>query len=346
MSKSKQKKILDVVESEVASIANSNCQWALDIYKAGHANDWSPYAIPMDEDAKQWRMKDFLSEDEKLLVKRVLGLFAAGESSVGNSVDYIEKKYLTDGAVRQALVRKLFEQSLHNLTVSVCISSFNLTEEECIMAYQNVKTIQEKERYMDKVLKTINDDANFDISSVEGKRAFVKVMATFYLIVEGSWFFTNFVALLALKRQGKLTNLGKQIDYTIRDETQHVLLGTSIINQIRKDYPEVFSKEFNQELIEHIKEGIDLEDRYIKQAIPNGILGVTGEMLLQFCKYQCNAVLKDAGINFKYPDTEAKNNFPWINETVNSPKKTNFFESHETSYQSKTALKSDDWDEI
>ena len=267
-------KILEILESQVASIATSPCQWAIEIYKASHANDWSAFSVPMDADAKQWRTKDALTSDEKLLVKRSLGLFAAGESSVGNSVDFIEKKYITDGAVRQALVRKSFEESLHNLTVAICVNNFDLTEEECILAYKNIKTIMDKERFMDSVLNEIIQDKNFNIDSVEGKRKFVKIMVTFYLIVEGSWFFTNFVALLSLKRQGKLNGLGQQIFYTYRDETNHVLLGTSIINQIRKDYPEVFTKEFNSEIYNHIREGINLEELYIKEAIPNGLLGI------------------------------------------------------------------------
>lgn len=290
----------------------------------------------MAEDVKQWKSKDTITENERLLVKRVLGLFAAGESCVATSVEKIESQYITDGACRQYMFRKLFEESLHNMTVFVCCNAYNLDEQECILAYKTNPFIEAKERYMAATINSIIENKNFDITTVRGKQDFVKVLSTFYLIVEGSWFFTNFVVLMSMSKRGKLKGLGKQIDYTIRDETCHVEFGCKVIQQIRKDYPEVFTPEFETELHEHLTAGINLERKYIEHILPTGVLGVDADMLFEFCQFQANSVFADAGVKLRFKNVT--NPFPWLKETSDIPKKTNFFESHNKDYQNRAAL--------
>ncbi len=339
-------KILDRVDSHVASLRTARCQWAIELFKKGHANDWSPFQMEqqMAEDAKQWRAKDSLTENERLMVKRALGLFAAGESCVATSVEKIESQYITDGAARQYLMRKQFEEGLHNFTVFVCLNTYGLDEEECVLAYRNNPQIAAKERYMAAAINSVTENKNFDISTIEGKQAFTKVMATFYLIVEGSWFFTNFVAILSMGKRGKLKGLSKQIDYTIRDETGHVEFGCKILKQIRADYPEIFTPEFEAELKQHLLDGIKLEEEYVMSILPNGILGVDADMLIEFCKYQANNIFSDAGIKVKF--SGVSNPFPWLTEVNDSATRSNFFESHSTEYQNKASLDQTEWDNI
>lgn len=339
-------KILDEIDTHVASLRTARCQWANEMFKNGQKNDWTPFQMEsqMAEDAKQWRTKDFLTEDERLMVKRVLGLFAAGESCVSSSVQKVESIYITDAACRQYLLRKSFEEGLHNYTVMVCCNAYSLDENECILAYRNIPQIAAKERYMASAIDSISESKTFDINTIRGKQDFVKVMATFYLIVEGSWFFTNFVVLLSMGKRGKLKGLCKQVDYTIRDETLHVEFGCKVLKQIRADYPEIFTAEFEDELNRHLLDGIVLEDSYIKSILPNGILGVDSDMLFEFCKYQANSVFSDAGIKLKF--NGVKNPFPWLTEVNDTPTKSNFFESHSTNYQNKSALNQEDWDEV
>ena len=56
-------------------------------------------------------------------------------------------------------------------------------------------------------------DVGFDIETKEGKQKFLKNMITFYLVVEGTWFFSNFALIMSLGRQNKLTGLYDQINY-------------------------------------------------------------------------------------------------------------------------------------
>src|SRR5690606_1227660 len=100
----RKRKILDGNVAEVNQLIDSTDQYAYDLWKKGCANNWMPTEVQMGKDIEQWNTPGVLSDDEKLLVKRVLGFFAGSESLVGSSVIISEYPYITDGACRQYLL--------------------------------------------------------------------------------------------------------------------------------------------------------------------------------------------------------------------------------------------------
>ena len=77
-------KIFDKNKAGVSQLIQSPNTWAIDLWRKGCANHWMPQEVDMSTDIKQWKNNGFITEDEKLLVKRTLGLFAMGESMVSN----------------------------------------------------------------------------------------------------------------------------------------------------------------------------------------------------------------------------------------------------------------------
>lgn len=330
-------KILDENKTGVSQLIQSKNQWAIDLWRKGCANHWMPQEIDMSNDIKQWKQSGFLSEDEKLLVKRTLGLFCMGESLVSNSIDTVEYRYITDGACRQYLLRKNFEESLHNWTVAVCCDAYDLDVNEVAEAYKNIPSIKNKNEFAVKMLNSF--DKNFNINTVEGKRLFLKNMATFYLVMEGTWFFSNFALIMSLGRQNKLTGLYDQVNYTIRDESIHVEYGVNVINKINEDYPGVFTKELENEIVEIIKEGVDIEIQYGKDILPNGILGITSGMLTDYIKYLANSRAVSIGLSTIYGNV--RNPFPWLSEAQDASGMSAFFERREKNYQNSGVLDDD-----
>jgi len=330
-------KILDSNKTGVSQLIQSNNSWAIDLWRKGCANHWMTQEVDMSNDIKQWKNNGFITEDEKLLVKRTLGLFAMGESMVSNSIDTVEYRYISDGACRQYLLRKNFEESLHNWTVAVCCEAYNLDVDEVAEAYKNIKTIKDKNEFINKRLQKFDKD--FDINTKSGKQCFLKNMATFYLVMEGTWFFSNFALIMSLGRQNKLTGLYDQINYTIRDESIHVEFGINVINKIKEDYPSLWTKALENEILEIIKEGVDIEINYSKEILPNGILGVTADMLVDYIKYLANTRVTAIGLPELYEN--AKNPFPWLGEAQDATGMTAFFERREKNYQNAGMLDDD-----
>lgn len=279
-----------------------------------------------------------LTDDERLIVKRTLGLFSAGESLVSNSITDAESRYISDGACKQYMLRKAFEESLHNYTVKMCVEAYDLSVKEVSEAYKNIPTISQKEKFLSSVLYQF-ESPDFDIDTKEGKQLFVKNLFVIYLICEGIWFFPNFALIMSLGRQNKLIGLYDQIKYTIRDETLHVEFGVMLINQIVEEYPSIWTKQFKSELIELMKEGVEIEKAYARDILPNGILGVNSDMLSQYVEFLANERLDSIKLNYRFPSN--KNPFPFLGETQDAEAMAAFFERREKNYRNASVLEDD-----
>ena len=256
---------------------------AWDLFLKGVANNWSPAEINMTEDVNQWK-SDVLTDDEKLLVKRCLGFFAGSESLVANNLLLPVNRFVTDPECRQYILRQAYEESLHNWTVVTCCDSYGLKIKEVYEAYLNVSSIKAKDDFLMQITTDVNRQG-FNTKTVEGKREFLRNLITYYIVCEGTFFFSGFAMLLALGRQNKLPGLSDQVRYTLRDESLHIKFGTYLINTIKEQYPSVWTKKFEQETVEHIKKAVELEVQYAHDVLPRGILGVNADMFVDYMQY-------------------------------------------------------------
>lgn len=308
------------------------------MFKDGVDNNWNPQEITMADDIVQWN-DDTLTEDEKLLVKRCLGFFAGGESLVSNNLLLSFFRWITDAEHRQYILRQAYEEANHNLTVVLCCDSYGLDVEEVYEAYESIPSIKAKDDFLMAITTDLSRPDFNPYKSVEDKREFVRALITYYIVCEGILFFSGFIMLLALMRQKKLVGLGEQIRYTVRDETVHVKFGTYVVNTLKKQYPEIWTKEFEAETIEHIRKAVELEIAYAHDVLPNGILGLNAEMFIDYMHYLANRRLSAIGIDYKFPSDH--NPFPWLSEIVEIVPETNFFERVVKEYKNAGTLKDD-----
>jgi len=168
---------------------------AWDLFIKGVANNWSPAEINMSTDIEQWK-SDELSKDEKLLVKRCLGFFAGSESLVGNNLLLTVARWVTDAECRQYILRQAYEESLHNWTVVTCCDTYGLKVSEVYEAYLNVGSIKDKDDFLMSITTDVNRQG-FSTKTVEGKREFLRNLITYYIVCEGTFFFSGFAMLRA-----------------------------------------------------------------------------------------------------------------------------------------------------
>ena len=291
----------------------------------------------MSNDVKQWK-DGTLTADEKLLVKRCLGFFAGSESLVGNNLLLTVFKWITDAECRQYVLRQAYEESLHNWTVVTCCDSFSLKVNEVYEAYLNIPSIKAKDDFLMSITSDVNRP-DFSTKTLEGKRELLRNLITYYIVCEGTFFFSGFAMLLALGRQNKLPGLSDQIRYTLRDESLHIKFGTYLINSIKEQYPAVWTKKFEEETLEHIKKAVELEIVYAHDVLPRGILGLNADMFVDYMKYIGNRRLESIGMEFRF-DSD-KNPFPWLSEVIDMGAMTNFFERKVKDYQNSGSLQED-----
>lgn len=312
-------------------------EFAWSLFLKGVANNWSPSEINMSTDIEQWK-SDKLSNDEKLLVKRCLGFFAGSESLVGNNLLLTVARWITDAECRQYILRQAYEESLHNWTVVTCCDSFGLKIPEVYEAYLNIPSIKSKDDFLIEITTNVNRP-DFSTKTLEGKKEFLRSLITYYIVCEGTFFFSGFAMLLALGRQNKLPGLADQIRYTLRDESLHIQFGTYLINTIKEQNPSIWTKKFEEETVEHIKKAVELEISYAHSVLPRGILGLNAEMFVDYMKYIGNRRLEGIGVGFRFDSDE--NPFPWLSEVVDTGAMTNFFERKVKNYQNSGVLEDD-----
>lgn len=323
--------------SGVNQILPHKHQFAWDLFLKGVANSWSPAEVNMSSDIKQWK-DGSLSSDERLLVKRCLGFFAGSESLVGNNLLLTVFKWITDAECRQYILRQAYEESLHNWTVVTCCDSFSLKTSEVYEAYLNIPSIKAKDDFLMAITTNVNRPG-FDTKTIEGKREFLRNLISYYIVCEGTFFFSGFAMLLALGKQNKLSGLSDQIRYTLRDESLHIKFGVYLINSIKEQYPTIWNKKFEEETVDHIKKAVELEIEYAHDVLPRGILGLNAEMFVDYMKYIGNRRLESIGVEFRF-DSD-KNPFPWLAEIVDVGAMTNFFERKVKDYQNSGNLVDD-----
>lgn len=322
---------------DISQLVGSTNSWAIDLWRQGCANHWLPQEVSMNVDVSQWKTPGFLTEEEKLLVRRILGLFSAGESLVSFSIDFVEKKYILDGAAREYLNRKTFEESLHNFTVATCLDAYNLSKEEVAEAYLNIPTVGKMAEFLNKTARYFDDVK--DTTSVESRRKFLENMVTFYLIAEGIWFFSSFASVLSLKRQNKLPGLGSQIIYTLRDESLHVQFGVNVLRNSMQFHPEIWTEEFKENLRERVRIGTELANEFFEDAVPKGLLGLNSNLLTKYNQFLADYRLGQIGLTPIYGVSE--NPLSWVNEVQEGVTMTAFFEARESNYQSSGMLEDD-----
>jgi ribonucleoside-diphosphate reductase beta chain len=216
-----------------------------------------------------------------------------------------------------------------------------LDEKTVAEAYKNVPSVKAKSDFLLKNTSDIFKNKDFDITTIEGKREFVKNLVCYYVICEGIFFWTSFVLLASIFKQGKLIGLHSQIKYTLKDETNHLNFGIWLLNEIKKDYPEVFTKQFQKSIIDLINEAIELESDYARDVIPEPMMGLSSDMVVQFVNYIGNRRFEAIGLDYKLPTDE--NPFPWISEVLEGKDMAAFFETKETNYRKSDVL-DDDFD--
>lgn len=312
-------------------------KYAWDLFLKSCANNWMPTEISMQNDIKQWKNNE-ITEDEKLLVKRCLGFFAGSESLVGNNLLLSAFRFITDAECRQYILRQAFEESLHNLTVVYICDSLDLDIEEVFAAYENIPSIKAKDDFLMSITNDISGP-DFTTDSKEGKQELLRNFLTYWIVCEGTFFFSGFAMLLALGRQNKLQGISDQIKYTLRDESSHIAFGTYLINTLIEQNPSIWTKSIQEEFVDHIKKAVELEIAYAHDVLPTGILGLNANMFVDYMHYIGNRRLEAIGLDYRFPSD--KNPFPWLSEVVDVQAMGNFFERRVREYQQSGSLEDD-----
>ncbi len=304
--------------------------WAWEKYIAGCANQWMPNEISMQRDIEQWRRKDFLSEEERHMLKRNFGFFSTAESLAANNIILGTYRLITNPECRQYLLRQAFEEAVHVHAYQYIVESLGLDEGEIFNMYMEVPCVHNKDAFCLEYIDTLTDPG-FITGTEKSDRQLLKSLIAFSMIMEGLFFYVGFVQILALGRRNKMPGCSEQIQYILRDESLHLNFGIDVINQIKLENPYLWTEDFKEEVYGMMKTAVNLEYQYAEETMHDGILGLSCSLFKEFLRFVANRRLEQIGLKPIFEN--ATNPFPWMGEVIDLKKEKNFFETRVVEYQ-------------
>jgi ribonucleoside-diphosphate reductase beta chain len=312
--------------------------WAWQKYIDGCANHWMPQEINMTADVATWKSADGLSEDERRIVLRSLGYFSTADSLVANNLVLAIYRHITNPECRQYLLRQAFEEAIHTHAYQYCIESLGMDEGAVFNMYREVPSVAAKAAWSISHTHALSDP-QFKTGTPEADQTLLRNLIGFYAVTEGIFFYCGFTQILSMGRRNKMTGVAEQFQYILRDESMHLNFGIDVINQIKLENPQLWTEEFQQEVIQMILEGTELEIQYARDTMPRGVLGMNAAIMEEYLHFIANRRLSQLGLPQQFPG--AQNPFPWMSEIMDLRKEKNFFETRVIEYQTGGALS---WD--
>jgi len=305
-----------------------NYPWAYDAWLTQQRLHWLAQEVPMSDDVKNW--KQDLTDQERHLLTQILRFFTQADVEVNNCYMKHYSRIFKSIEVQMMLTAFSNMETIHIDGYSHLLDTLGMPEVE-YRAFMEYKEMKDKYDYMQK----FNSGSKEDIA---------KILAIFGAFTEGLQLFASFAMLLNFQRFGKMKGMGQIVAWSVRDETLHTHCIIRLFLTFIHENPEIWTEKFKEELYEACNTIIEHEDAFIDLAFrfEGAIKGMTAEDIKLYIRFIANRRLEQLGLKKLYPVD--KNPLAWMDEILNSPELTNFFENRATEYS--RAATEGTWDDV
>jgi len=306
-----------------------NYTWAYEAWLKHEQSHWLHTEVPMNEDVKDWGTK--LDDSEKGFLTNIFRFFTQGDIDVAGG--YINN-YLPNfpqPEVRMMLAGFAAREALHVAAYSHLIETLGMPE-STYNEFLEYEAMKEKHDYLQE-LSTETQDSSTIATNI----------AAFSAFTEGMQLFSSFIMLLNFPRHGKMKGMGQIVTWSIVDETLHAENMIKLFREYINENIDIWNDDLKGRIYSIAEKMVDLEDKFIDLAFAMGAMeNLTSEDVKKYIRYIADRRLISLGLKgiFKVK----KNPLLWVEEMINAPTHTNFFENRSTDY-ARGAL-SGDWNDV
>jgi len=306
-----------------------NYPWAYEAWLKHEQSHWLHTEVPMLEDEKDWKKK--LNETEKKFLTHIFRFFTQGDIDVAGGYVTNYLPYFPQPEVRMMLLGFAAREALHIAAYSHLIETLGLPE-TTYNDFMEYAAMREKHDY---ILNISGQNTTKENTATH--------IATFSAFTEGMQLFSSFIMLLNFPRHGKMKGMGQIVTWSIVDETQHCENMVKLFRTYIQENNEIWNDDLKSRLYTIAENMVKLEEKFIDLAFEMGPMeNLTSEDVKKYIRYIADRRLISLGLKgiFKVK----RNPLPWVEEMINAPTHTNFFENRATDY-AKGAL-SGDWGDV
>lgn len=292
-----------------------NAMWA------GH---WTHNEFNFLNDVQDYKTK--LTEEERGVIKRAILLTSQVEVAVksywGNIGKLLPKPEIADmGAVFGGV------EVIHSKAYAEILTKLGLEDE--FEQLFNEKVVLGRVEYLSKYVNKIykNDHKNIAYSLI-----------LFTLFTEYTALFSQFYVILGFNRfKNVLKDISNVVQYTSKEENLHAEGGMALLNEIKKEFPEIFDEEFTNRIKEEVLEAYKSESNlvaWLLQGYENEFL--SEDILKTYIKRRLNECMDKMELESIFElDEDVNSKTEWMDEEVYASALTDFFHKRPIEYSKK-----------
>lgn len=311
---------------------NMRYSWVSGWYRQAMNNFWIPEEINLNTDIKDYPL---LSPAERTAYDKILSFLIFLDSMQTANLPAVGQ-YITANEVNLCLTIQSFQETVHSQSYSYMLDTICSPVERNEILY-----LWKDDEYLLRRNTFIGDLYN-EFQERQDDQALLRVMVANY-ILEGIYFYSGFMFFYNLGRGGKMPGSVQEIRYINRDENTHLWLFRSMILELKKEEPQLFTPENVDMLRGMVDEGVNQEIAWGHYVIGDQIPGLTRKMVTDYIRYLGNQRLSSLGFGILYEGYEHEpESMKWVSQYSNANMvKTDFFEAKSTAYAKSAALVDD-----
>ena len=311
---------------------NMKYAWVSDWYRQAMNNFWIPEEINLNTDVQNYNQ---LTKAERTAYDKILSFLIFLDSVQTANLPHVGE-YITANEVNLCLTIQAFQEAVHSQSYGYMLDTICSPVERNEILYQ-----WRQDEHLLRRNEFIGNLYN-EFQEKKDDYTLVRTMIANY-ILEGVYFYSGFMFFYNLGRNNKMPGSVQEIRYINRDENTHLWLFRSIILELKKEEPHLFTDELIEEYRSMIKEGVEQEIAWGHYVIGDDISGLNCQMITDYIRYLGNLRCMNLGFEPLYPGYEKEpDSMSWISQYSNANLiKTDFFEGRSTAYAKSAALVDD-----
>jgi len=322
-----------IIKGSVTGLFQLNAtkySWAKKLYPIMIGNFWIPEKVMgLKEDAIAFQ--NDLTPTEQKAYKGILSFLIFLDSIQTVNLPNISD-YITAPEVNLLLAIQAYQEAIHSQSYATILETVveSKQRDEIYYFWKNDTVLLERNKYIGDIYQKFIDDAS-DVN-------FFRTLVANYLL-ESLYFYNGFAFFDTLVDHGKMLATGRMIAYIRRDELTHVVVFANMMNEVKKEFPEMFDEEM---IIEMTKAAVEQEIAWTNHILGDDMPGINGESTEKYTHWLANERMARIGIAPIYPDAPEENPYVHLERLQDQDNdKSNFFETTVVNYTQSTGLKGD-----
>ena len=255
-----------------------------DLYRDAIRNTWTVEEVDFNDDIDDLARK--LDPAERHLVHRLVAFFATGDSIVANNVVLSLYRHVNAPEARLYLSRQLYEEALHVQFYLTLLDTYlpDMAErEQAFAAIEHIPSIRSKAEFCLRWMGSM--DATEELRSRDDRRRFLLNLICFAACVEGLFFFAAFAYVYFFRSKGLLNGLASGTNWVFRDESMHMQFAFTVIDTIRREEPDLFDAELDDEVARMLDDAVEAELEFARDLLSGGISGLSLSDTREYLRY-------------------------------------------------------------